>query len=109
MRENKLEWAHLNMVEKRVMERLLDGNIVHGVHFVPINEQRLEIYVFFNRDEDIAKCEESGVTQTIKDYFNEELNRVNRGSAAGVKVRFEFDSHENVVQNFRGNYFLRLR
>jgi len=106
---NNPEWAHLDEVKERVLKRFADSSVVREIHFIPINAKQLEIYVFFNRDEDLIVCEKSGVANKIKDLFNEELERVNRGNSSGVIIRFEFDSHENVVRNFRGNYFLRLR
>ena len=106
---NNPEWADLSEVKERVIQRLPAHGIVHQIHFIPINAEHLEIYVFFNRDEDLAVSEKSGVTQTIKNYFNEELEQVSRGANSGVTLRFEFDSHENVLKNFQGSYFLRLR
>ena len=103
------EWEHLDTVRERVIQRLSGTAPIHEIHFAPITMQEIEVYVFYEQNNDLRQCDEKGITGAIKRVFQEELDRVGRGSEAGVKVRFEFDSHENVTKNFQGNYFLRLR
>jgi hypothetical protein len=44
----------------------------------------------------------------VRDAVFDELEKVGRGDRGTIKVDFEFDSHENVEENFDGNYYNRL-
>jgi hypothetical protein len=66
-------------------------------------------YVFFQRDSDVAVAQQNGLADQIVDFVYEALERVGRGRRSEIKVAFEFDSHERVVTQFEGNYWLRLR
>ena len=103
------EWEHLDTIRERACQRILGAAPLHEIHLVPIAVQHIEVYVFYERDSDLHECRESGDTRKVKTILAEELNRGGRGSEAGVQVYFEFDSHENVVKNYEGSYFLRLR
>lgn len=66
-------------------------------------------YVFYGQEQQIEEAEKSGLSSRIQDAVFEELERVGRGSKNEIKVDYEFDSHENVEQNYEGDYNLRLR
>lgn len=109
MNEANNNWKSLKEVEARVLLRLVRRDLVHKIHFIPINEKLLEVYVFYPTDKDIGEHAISGLTEKIKSIFSDELERAKRGEAYGEKVRYEFDSHENVLNKYEGNYFFRLR
>jgi hypothetical protein len=45
--------------------------------------------------------QQNGVSQAIRKRFEEEVKP--------LPLRFDFDSHENVIKNYEGSYFYRLR
>lgn len=69
-------------------------------------EDTAEIWVFYNTDADLKECSRNGVSDDIVRYFQEELNRVGRTKRTEY---IQFDSYENVVKNYQGSYYLRLR
>lgn len=66
-------------------------------------------YVFYEKANQILKANESGLSKEIERLVLDELERVGRGAKDRIKVSFDFDSHENVVQNYEGDYYSRLR
>ena len=66
-------------------------------------------YVFYEMDSQISEANETGLAKEIELLVFGELERVGRGSKNVIKVNFEFDSHENVVRNYEGDYYNRLR
>jgi hypothetical protein len=55
------------------------------------------------------EAEKSGLASKIKEAVYEEMEKVGRGPREAIRIDFEFDSHENVVRDYEGDYFLRLR
>lgn len=103
------EWEHLDTIRERACQRILGVAPLHEIHFVPISDKEIEVYVFYESDADVRRCDKEGLTGKVEKIFREELSQVGRGAESGVRIRFEFDSHENVMNNFEGSYFLRLR
>lgn len=69
-------------------------------------------YVFYLTDRMIVEGKESGLSSEIEEVVYEELTAAGRGGSGDqntLNVIFEFDSHENVEQNYGGDYFDRLR
>lgn len=66
------------------------------------------MYVFYNKDEDVMKCDNDGTSKALADYVYSELERVGRGKRNEIKVVFEFDSDENVTNKYNGDYYGRL-
>lgn len=64
--------------------------------------------IFYNYDRQIQEDEASGLADAVKKDTLQALEAVGRGAQETLKVEFEFDSHENVVNNYEGDYFLRL-
>ena len=102
-------WKNLKEAEKRVFNRLVGRPPIHEIHFVPHGGTLLEIYIFYPTDKDAIENEGTVLTEHVKNIFNEALSSVERGEVVGEDVRYEFDSHDNVLKNYQGNYFLRLR
>jgi hypothetical protein len=102
-------FRNLDTVEKNVILRFKEVCPLHDFTLLPHDENSFEAYVFFEREKDIEECKQSGVSQAIVDFVYEELERAGRGSKSEIDVQFEFDSHENVLENYEGDYFLRLR
>ena len=96
-----------------VRERILAQLKSKGLHeFMVLYSRKTDAfgaYVFYEMDNQISEATESGLAEEIKSLVFDELERVGRGSKEGIKVNFEFDSHENVIRNYEGDYYNRLR
>ena len=67
------------------------------------------VFVFYETRAQLVAAEASGANRRLKMFFLDELEAANYPFAEFPDVSFEFDSHENVVRNFKGSYFYRLR
>ncbi len=74
-------------------------------------DETLGIWLFFEDNSELAKCRMDGTTVAIETLFNDRLEAAKNPYSFSKlpTVVFEFDSHENVLRNYQGNYFLRLR
>ena len=87
------------------------GICVRRVEHVATFEDRdkgTEVYVFFPANSDLEQHRGTGKLQEIETRYRHFL------SDAGYPfdrfpVQFYFDSHENVIKNYEGSYFYRLR
>ncbi|TBW45607.1 hypothetical protein EZI54_23480 [Marinobacter halodurans] len=96
-----------------VRERILAQLKSKGLHeFMVLYSRKTDTfgaYVFYEMDNQISEAAESGLSGEIKSLVIDELERVGRGSKESIKINFEFDSHENVLKNYEGDYYNRLR
>ena len=58
---------------------------------------------------EMAACRDGDLGRAIEDAVFEELEAAGRGDRNTITVAFEYDSDENVRNNYHGDYFLRLR
>jgi len=100
---------NLDKVREAVFIRFKAICPLHEFYILDQRDVDFRAYVFFEEEKDIEACESSGISEQIVDCVYAELERAGRGSRADIKVAFEFDSDENVVAHYEGNYFLRLR
>ena len=99
----------LESVSESTLKKFPDAKISR-IEYVPIiSNPIIEVYVFYCADSDISKNDKLGVSEKISSFIVGELNRIGRGPTQGVLPKFVFDSHENVVINYEGSYFFRLR
>jgi len=85
---------------------------IHGIEFVATFEEwddGIGVWVFYENESDLGEGNENGISKRIKTKYLSLLKEYNYPFKKFPKVGFEFDSHENVVKNFQGNYFYRLR
>jgi hypothetical protein len=94
-----LNWAASNDIAVACVE--------HVAVFEDWNKSS-EIYVFFPTDKDLERHKESGQLQMIETHYRQFLADAQYPSER-FPIRFYFDSHENVLKNYEGNYFYRLR
>lgn len=104
-KKEDLQWEIIKKAEESFMARAKNINI----YFVPMRNFRLEVYVFYEKNEDINKNQLSGKTEQVKREFLEELSKLDYKKHFSEEVSFIFDSNENVVENYAGSYFFRLR
>jgi hypothetical protein len=69
----------------------------------------LSAWLFFERDADLASSEDRGWKPRLEDALRDALREVGYDVAWLPQVEFYYDSHENVVNNWGGSYFGRLR
>ena len=88
---------------------------VRAFEFVTTSEEwdkNLGVLVAYETDEELELRNADGTSERLKTEFTEELEnamKVLPFDQMPETIAFEFDSHENVVRNYRGSYFLRLR
>ena len=103
--------------QSRNIDKVTENVVQHfkkicPLHYFCIMDQidvDFRAYVFFKEEKDIPACKSSGIVKDIIDFVYTELELAGRGKREDITVDFEFDSDENVVSNYQGDYFLRLR
>lgn len=104
------QWDYLKKVKEDVINWANNHQInLHTIHFIPMSDYSLEVYVFYECDIDIIQSENNGVSDKVKQYIIKALNDLNYMDIFNDNLTFIFDSHENVCNNYQGSYFLRLR
>jgi len=103
------QFHNLDVVKQNIIGRFKSNCPLFDFRILPQGEDGFRAYTFFNQDKDIEQCKLSGTTSAIEDAVYEELERVGRGKRGETVVAFEWDSDENVDNNYDGDYLLRLR
>src|SRR4051812_37165919 len=109
---HKQGWAALKTAESSFRSwTTASGIAVERVEHVATFEdwdKSTEIYIFFPTDADLERHSEVGTLQLAEARYRELLCDTDYPSER-FPVHFFFDSHENVVKNYQGSYFYRLR
>lgn len=96
-----------------VREQILNRFKSKGVHeFMVLYSRKTDsfgAYIFYEMDSQIGEAIETGLAKELEEAVYEGLANVGRCTRDSTKVNFEFDSHENVVRNYEGDYYSRLR
>ena len=100
---------NLDEVREAVLTRFRGVCLLHAFNILDQRDVDFRVYVFYEKEKDLELCDSCGLSRQIVDFVYAELERVGRGSKTDISVSFEFDSNENVVAHYEGNYFLRLR
>ena len=98
----------LSQVRDRILERFQTSGKLHEFFILDSSEYSFRAYVFYRWERQIKKAEESGLAIKIKNSILHELKNVGRGDGETIHLEIEFDSHENVEQNYDGDYYSRL-
>lgn len=102
-------WTGLEHVRDAVLRRWSGSTPdIHSIHFVP-STSWIGVYVFFEHNKDLDAVKSRGDVAVIRKTLMEELDAVGRGASSGIQIKVEFDSDQNVKENFSGSYFFRLR
>ena len=95
------------------MEWAIDQGIaLHTVEFVAAFEKwndTLGVWIFFETRKDTKVFKKNGTNTQLEEKFTELLGQHQYPFEQYPNVIYEFDSHENVVKRFEGNYFYRLK
>lgn len=70
---------------------------------------KLHVVFFFDSDKSLNEYAVGETNEIIKKQFLSELQSNGYPEDLLKLVTFEYDSHENVVKNYEGNYFYRMR
>lgn len=91
------------------------GPAIRKIEYIAPSEpwcKTLALVVFYETDADLKAANENGNAGWFRTAFPEQL----KFSAAVLpfgqmpeEIRYEFDSHETVLRDYNGSYFLRLR
>ena len=99
----------LSRVSEQILNRFKGSGVYEAFMFYSPAKDIFGAFVFYRWDRQIEEAERSGLACQIKEAVFEELENVGRGNRSMIKVEFEFDSHENVERNYKGDYFDRFR
>lgn len=105
------QWHVLKQVRLRFEKWLYEqswSKRFRKLEFIP-HTKFLEIFIFYKTDMDVAEGAANGFSEEIKRKMLSELAELGYPDLVNSDVRFILDSHENVVKNFKGSYFYRLR
>lgn len=106
-------FASLDPARRAVLSWAASQHIpLHSIEFVATFEDwddGIGVWVFYETNAQLEQGFGDGTSERVKARVVEELRSASYPFAEFPNLVFEFDSHENVVLNFQGNYFYRLR
>lgn len=110
MNKEEKQWEIINKAKVVLMNWAVINKIhIITVHFIPMFDSSLEVYLFYENNKDISQNTTNGISDMVKQIFLKTLKDLNYYKHFSDKIMFIFDSNENVIKNYQGNYFLRLR
>lgn len=77
-----------------------------------ILDKNLAVWIFYETNAELTLRTSDGTNEKLKTDFLDELKKTKNilpFDAMPEAVVFKFDSHDNVILNYKGSYFLRLR
>jgi len=99
----------LSQVRDRIKQRFHCCEEFYDFFIMDCSEHSFRAYIFYRWDRQISEADNSGLALKIITAVYDNLEDAGRGDRKAIEVEFEFDSHENVEQNYEKDYFLRLR
>jgi hypothetical protein len=69
----------------------------------------VSVWLFYDTDVDVARLDRDGGSELVREEFLRLFNADGYPAEWLSGVAFFIDSHENVVRQYEGNYFYRLR
>ncbi|HNX29616.1 MAG TPA: hypothetical protein PKN87_09460 [Syntrophomonadaceae bacterium] len=110
MKKEEQQWDLIEKAKTILMKWSENNNAnLLAVHFVPMFDFSLEVYIFYKSDADIKRNQNNGISEKAKQIFLKALNDMEYMKNFNDNITFTFDSNENVINNYEGSYFLRLR
>jgi hypothetical protein len=110
--DHKIGWAAIKSAEKEFRNWAASNQIplsrVEHVATFESWDKKTEIYIFFPADSDVQRFRSERKLSEIEHHYHQFLSNADYPFDRWP-VTFYFDSHENVVKNYDGNYFYRLR
>ena len=88
--------------------KIILKNIEYIVPFI-LSDKNLSVWFFFDNEISKNNYEKNWTNELVKTKYLETLKTLNYPSEYLSEVTFEFDSDENVTENYEGSYLYRLR
>lgn len=95
-----IEWTKKSDISLHTIETV--------VPFVTTDKD-LDVWLFFDTNETVKTYQKNGTIEKVKEEYLRTLEGFNYPRDYLDHVTFHIDSHENVIKNYEGNYFYRLR
>jgi hypothetical protein len=96
-------------IEIALYARLQDSIPLWRIDPLPHGSNHFEVYFFFETNDELEASKTNGKREEIERVTWEEIERAGRGKPPETKVTFVYDSDENVIENYEGDYQNRLR
>ena len=107
------QFAYIDSAKKDLLEWAEEQGIsLHRIEFVvPFvdTDFSLSAWFFFETDEQFGQSGATGWPERLSARFAEVLAALGYPAALLTKIGFVWDSHENVIRDYGGSYFYRLR
>ncbi|MEP4531624.1 MAG: hypothetical protein ABJ004_00970 [Cyclobacteriaceae bacterium] len=107
----QLDFAETTIKETLEWAKKMNIHLVKIEPVVPfvLTDKEMYLWLFMDTDDRITEYEQSGTIEQIKKHISENLAEHGYQNDYLEKVFFRIDSHQNVVENYEGSYFYRLR
>ena len=103
------QWDYLEKAIPRIIYWSKKNNSkICNIECVPQFGMSVDIYIFYKTDKELNIYKESNILDLTKDAVMNILTEIGYVEEFNDKVRFSFDSDENVQRKYLGNYGLRL-
>ena len=99
----------LSEIRENILNYFKDEQFLHEFFIWDCSDKSFVVYVFYHLNKQIQEAENNGLSTRIEEQVYEELDNAGRGKRESIRIKFEFDSHENVELNYGGDYYSRLR
>ena len=103
------QWYYLKKAIPRIIHWSKKNNCkIYNIECVAQFGMSVDIYIFYKTDKELNIYKESNILDLTKDAVMNILTEIGYVEEFNDKVRFSFDSDENVQRKYLGNYGLRL-
>lgn len=106
-------WDIIDEAKVSIIEWAKDqGALIYRIEYVATFEDwdnGIEVYIFFRSDEEKEKLASTDFFSILKQHYLQLLGNLKYPFVKFPNIAFIFDSDENVVRNYEGSYFYRLR
>ena len=106
--ENEYQEARKAMIKQWDYLSKKNNSKIYNIECVPHSGISVDIYIFYKTDKELNIYKESNIIDLTKDAVMNILTEIGYVEEFNDKVRFSFDSDENVQRKYLGNYGLRL-
>jgi hypothetical protein len=112
-KELPLQLSHVDKIKDLTLSWAKSADIkLHNIETVVpfvLTDKSLDVWFFFDTDQLVQTYTKNGVIDSVKQKYLDFLKTDNYPADYLAQVTFTVDSYENVLKNFEGSYFYRLR
>ena len=107
--ENEKKWTYIPKLKSEIEKwSSQQGETIYKTAVIP-QQKTIEVYIFYKKNKQLAESQTNGIVERTKDEIKNILEKLGYFNEFDDTIKFEFDTHENVKKNYKGNYFYRLR